>query len=62
MKNGNKKEAEQRPKPKYTIHDFKPKKRYTHEEREKIEAGMEFLEIIRKSIEKNEQNEETAVG
>ncbi len=62
MKNGNEKKAEQSPKPKYSIHDFKPKKRYTREEREKIEAGMEFLEIIRKSVEKNEQNEETSVG
>lgn len=62
MKNGNKKEAGKRPKPKYTIHDFKPKKRYTREELEKIEAGMEFLEIIRKSLEKNEQNEETSIG
>lgn len=63
MKNGNEKTREKkRPKPKYTIHDFKPKKRYTKEEREKIEAGMEFLEIIRKSIEKSEQNEEASVG
>ena len=59
MKNGNKKEMEQRPKPKYTIHDFKPKKRYTREEREKIELGIEFMEIIRKSLEKMEKNEQT---
>lgn len=63
MKDGNhEKPDNKRPTPKYTIHDFKPKKRYTRAEREKIEAGMELLEIIRKSIEKNEQDEETSVG
>jgi len=61
MKNGNNKKAETKPKPKYSIHDYKPKKRYTRTEREKIEAGMALLEIIRKSLEKNEQDEETAV-
>lgn len=62
MKNGkNKKPDNQRPKPKYTIHDFKPKKRYTRAEREKIELGMEFMEIIRKSLEKNEQSEDSDV-
>ncbi len=61
MKNGNNKEAEAKPKPKYSIHDFKPKKRYTRAEREKIEAGFLLLEIIRKSLEKNGQDEETAV-
>ncbi len=60
MKNGNNKEAEAKPKPKYSIHDFKPKKRYTRAEREKIELGMEFMEIIRKSLEKNEQNKKSA--
>ncbi len=60
MKNGNSKEAEAKPKPKYSIHDFKPKKRYTRAEREKIELGMEFMEIIRKSLEKNEQNKKSA--
>lgn len=58
MRNG----QPEKKKPKHSIYDFKPKKRYTREEREKIEAGMEFLEIIRKSLEKNEQNEETSVG
>jgi len=63
MKNGKtEKPDNERPKPKYTIHDFKPKKRYTRAEREKIEAGMALLEIIRKSIEKNEQDEETSFG
>jgi len=61
MKNGNDKKTETKPKPKYSIHDYKPKKRYTRAEREKIEAGMALLEIIRKSLEKNEQDEETAV-
>lgn len=62
MKNGKTKEPDnQRPKPKYTIHDFKPKKRYTRAEREKIELGMEFMEIIRKSLEKNEQSQESDV-
>ena len=60
MKNGNNKEAEAKPKTKYSIHDFKPKKRYTRAEREKIELGMEFMEIIRKSLEKNEQNKKSA--
>ena len=55
MKNGNKKEAEKRPKPKYTIHDFKPKKRYSREEREKIEAGRLLLELIRRGQAENEQ-------
>ncbi len=58
MKNGNNKKAEA--KPKYSIHDFKPKKRYTRAEREKIELGMEFMEIIRKSLEKDEQNKKSA--
>jgi len=63
MKNGNgkKAETETKPKPKYSIHDFKPKKRYTRAEREKIEAGMLLLELIRKSLEKNEQDEKAAV-
>ncbi|HSK70751.1 MAG TPA: hypothetical protein VK892_03580 [Pyrinomonadaceae bacterium] len=56
MKDGNgKKQENKRPKPKYTIHDFKPKKRYTKEEREKIEAGMLLLELIRRGQEENEQ-------
>ena len=61
MKNGNNREAEAKPKPKYSIHDYKPKKRYTRAEREKIEAGMALLEIIRESLKKNEQDEETSV-
>ncbi len=61
MKNGNDKKTETKPKPKRSIHDYKPKKRYTRAEREKIEAGMLLLEIIRKSLEKNGQDEETAV-
>lgn len=60
MKNGNNKKTETKPKPKYSIHDFKPKKQYTRAEREKIELGMEFMEIIRKSLEKNEQNKKSA--
>ena len=59
MKNGNQKEAKQNGKPKYSIHDFKPKKRYTREEKEKIEAGMRFLEALGRSIEANKQNEQT---
>ncbi len=56
MKNGkDKKPDNERPKPKYTIHDFKPKKRYTREEREKIEAGLLLLELIRRGQEENEQ-------
>ena len=54
MKNGNQKEAKQNGKPKYSIHDFKPKKRYTREEKEKIEAGMRFLELIERGIKENE--------
>ncbi len=59
MKNGNGKKIETKPKPKYSIHDYKPKKRYTRAEREKIELGVEFMEIIRKSLEKNEQAEKS---
>lgn len=58
MRNG----QPEKKKPKRSIHDYKPKKRYNRAEKEKIEAGMAFLEIIRKSVEKNEQNEETSVG
>ncbi len=54
MKNGNNKEAEAKPKPKYSIHDYKPKKRYTRAEREKIEAGMLLLELIRRGKEEDE--------
>lgn len=32
MKNGKENGAEKKPKPKYSVHDFKPKKRYTPEE------------------------------
>lgn len=62
MKNGNQSPAEKNGKPKYSIHDFKPKKRYTREEKEKINAVKEFLEALRKSNEKNEQTEETVIG
>lgn len=55
MRNG----QPEKQKPKRSIHDFKPKKRYTREEREKIELGMEFMEIIRESLEKMEKNEQT---
>lgn len=61
MRNGETKKTETKPKPKYSIHDFKPKKRYTRAEREKIDAGLLLLELIRKSSEKNEQDEETLV-
>lgn len=63
MKNGNgkKAKAEIKPKPKYSIHDYKEKKRYTRAEREKMELGAEFMDIIRKSLEKNEQIEKTDV-
>jgi hypothetical protein len=65
MKNGKQTTAKQNGKPKYSIHDFKPKKRYTRAEKEKIKATMEFLEALGKEIEKNKQNEqteETALG
>ena len=55
MRNG----QPEKKKPKRSVHDYKPKKRYTREEREKIELGMEFMEIIRKSLEKMEKNEQT---
>ncbi len=61
MRNGDSKKTETKPKPKYSIHDYKPKKRYTRAEREKMELGMEFMEIIRKSLEKNEQTEKSDV-
>jgi hypothetical protein len=54
MKNGNNKKTETKPKPKYSIHDYKPKKRYTRAEREKIEAGMLLLELIRRGKEEDE--------
>ena len=63
--NGNQNSAEKKPKPKYSIHDFKPKKRYTREEKEMMEAGMRFLEALGRDLEKqklNEQIEETVVG
>lgn len=59
MKNGNGKKTETKKKPKYSIHDFKPKKNYTQAEREKIALGAEFMEIIKKSLEKNEQTEKS---
>ena len=59
MKNGNQSQAKKNGKPRYSIHDFKPKKRYTREEKEKIEAGMRFLKALGKSIEENKQNEQT---
>lgn len=62
IKNGNQTEPEKNGKPKYSIHDFKPKKRYTRDEKEKIEAGVEFLEALRKAIEKDEQIKETIIG
>ncbi len=61
MRNGDSKKTETNPKPKHSIHDYKPKKRYTRAEREKMELGMEFMEIIRKSLEKNEQTEKSDV-
>lgn len=62
MKNGDQTEVKKNGKPKYSIHDFKEKKRYSREEREKIEAGMLFLELIRKSKKLNEQAEEPDAG
>jgi len=59
MRNGETKKTET--KPKRSIHDYKPKKRYTRAEREKMELGMEFMEIIRKSLEKNGQTEKSDV-
>ena len=41
-------------KPKHSIHDYKPKKRYTREEREKIEAGRLLLELIRRGQAEND--------
>ena len=62
MKNGKpEKPDNERSKPKYTIHDFKPKKRYTRAEREKIQLVTEFMEIIRESLKKNEQSEKSDV-
>jgi len=61
MRNGDDKKTETKPKPKYSIQDYKPKKRYTRAAREKIELGKEFMEIIRKSLEKNEQTEKSDV-
>jgi hypothetical protein len=61
MKNGNQKKTEKKPKPKYSIHDYKPKKRYTREEMEKMRIGKEFMEIIRESLKKNEQIEDPSV-
>ncbi len=61
MRNGDDKKTKEKPKPKRSIHDYKPKKRYTRSEREKIEAGMLLLEIIRRSLEENEQTEEASV-
>ncbi len=46
MKNGNQNETEKKPKPKYSVHDYKPKKRYTRDEKEMIEAGMDLLKKI----------------
>ena len=46
MKNGQPEKNEK--KPKHSIHDYKPKKRYTRAEREKIEAGKLLLELIRR--------------
>jgi hypothetical protein len=60
MKNGNENDTEKKPKPKYSIHDYKPKKRYTREEKEKMQIGIEFMEIIRESIKKNEQTEKSS--
>lgn len=61
MKNGKENETEKKPKPKYSVHDYKPKKRYTREEKEKMQIGIEFMEIIRESIKKNEQTEDSSV-
>ena len=54
MKNGNQSKPEKNGKPKYSIHDFKPKKRYTRAEKEKIEAGMLLLELIGRGKAENE--------
>ncbi len=60
MRNGDSKKTETKPKPKYSIHDYKPKKRYTRAEREKIEAGMLLLELIRRGKEENESEQKTS--
>ncbi len=54
MRNGDDKQTETKPRPKRSIHDYKPKKRYTRAECEKIEAGMLLLELIRRGQEENE--------
>jgi len=54
MRNGDDQKTETKPKPKRSIHDYKPKKRYTRAEREKIEAGMLLLELIRRGQEEEE--------
>ena len=46
IENGDQKEPEKNGKPRYSIHDFKEKKRYTREEKEFMEAAMEFLKRI----------------
>jgi hypothetical protein len=61
MKNGKENGTQKKAKPKYSIHDYKPKKRYSREEKEKMQIGIEFMEIIRESIKKNEQAEESSV-
>jgi len=60
MRNGDDKKTKEKPKPKYSIHDYKPKKRYTRSEREKIEAGMLLLELIRRGQEENESEQKTS--
>lgn len=54
MKNGNENGAPKKAKPKYSIHDYKPKKKYSREEKEKIEAGLLLLELIGRGKSENE--------
>lgn len=54
MENGKENGAEKKPKPKYSIHDYKPKKRYTREEKEMMEAGMDLVKKIGELKERGE--------
>lgn len=54
MENGKENGAEKKPKPKYSIHDYKPKKRYTPEEKEMMEAGMDLVKKIGELKERGE--------